>query len=87
MLGTLCENDWFERGEEETGQEPKEPIQLDGVTDDKDKGQEKKEQAQKRQETMKKTKMKIKKKLQKQEKKVKKYGYAVYVEQWRIKAQ
>ena len=40
MSGTPCENNWYERGEEETGKEPKEPIQLDGVTEDKDKGQE-----------------------------------------------
>ena len=39
MSGTPCENDWYERVKEETGQEPKEPIQLDGVTEEKDKGQ------------------------------------------------
>ena len=39
MSGTPCENDWYEKVEKETGQEPKEPIQLDGVTEEKDKGQ------------------------------------------------
>ena len=36
MSGSPCD----ERVEEEKGQEPKDPIQLDGVKDDKDKGQE-----------------------------------------------
>ena len=40
MSGTPCEHNWYERVEEEIGQEPMEPIQLDGVTEDKDKGQE-----------------------------------------------
>ena len=39
MTCNPCENDQSERGEEETGQEPKEPSQSDSVTEDKDKGQ------------------------------------------------
>ena len=40
MSGTPGENDWFERVNKKAGQDPKGPIQMDGDTVDKDKGQE-----------------------------------------------
>ena len=39
MPGNLGENDRFESGEEETGQEPNDPNQSDSATEDKNKGQ------------------------------------------------
>ena len=75
MSGNPCENDRSERGEEETGQEPKEPSQSDSVTEDKDKGQEEIGNNEG-------IKEENKNKQQIQEKEVKKYGYAVYVKRW-----